>query len=235
MNYLDRFHRNLERRWKGSLISVAEAKAIEPNAKKYLSQLAGTNQVDRVTWGWYWLPDEYKDFFDFLAKDHHFKVLQKQSAAALWNGDFIHRDGFTVAVRNSSYARALKTFAKSQGWNVEVETRDFEKNQYRRMRGLPVEELEDTIVDCVKEWAFADAFASVRQNKDAVDWVRISRHYGERIPQSNIRVGQVLKYGTAMMRSRSEDLEQGAHLTGISDDFVRRQVEEAAEQVTELA
>lgn len=145
------------------------------------------------------------------------------------------RDSFTVAVRNSSYARALKTFAKSQGWNVEVETRDFEKNQYRRMRGLPVEELEDTIVDCVKEWAFADAFASVRQNKDAVNWDRISRHYGERIPQSNIRVGQVLKYGTAMMRSRSGDLEHGAHLARIPDDFVRRQVEEAAERVSELA
>jgi len=235
MNYLGRFLGKLDRRWKGSLISVAEAKAIESNAKKYLSQLAGTSQVDKVTWGWYWVPDEYKDFFDFLAKDRHFKVLQKQSAAALWNGDFIHRDSFTIAVRNSSYARALKTFTKSQGWNVEVETRDFEKNQYRRMRGLPVEELEDTIVDCVKEWAFADAFASVRQNKDAVNWDRISRHYGERIPQSNIRVGQVLKYGTAMMRSRSGDLEHGAHLARIPDDFVRRQVEEAAERVSELA
>lgn len=235
MNYLDRFHGKLERRWKGSLISVAEAKAIEPNAKKYLSQLAGTHQVDKVTWGWYWVPDEYKDFFDFLAKDHHFKVLQKQSAAALWNGDFIHRDSFTVAVRNSSYARALKTFAKSQGWNVEVETRNFEKNEYRRMRGLAVEELEDTIVDCVKEWAFADAFASVRQNKDAVDWDRISRHYGERIPQSNIRVGQVLKYGTAIMGSQSKDLENSAHRARIPDDFVRRQVKEAAERVTELA
>jgi hypothetical protein len=38
-----------------------------------------------------------------------------------------------------------------------------------------------------------------------------------------------------MMRSRSGDLEHGAHLARIPDDFVRRQVEEAAERVSELA
>jgi hypothetical protein len=45
------------------------------------------------------------------------------------------------------------------------------------MRGLRVEELEETIVDCIKAWAFADAFASVVQNYNDVDWARISRHY----------------------------------------------------------
>jgi len=64
-----------------------------------------------------------------------------------------------------------------EGWNVEVETRCFEKTQYREMRGLRVEELEETIVDCIKAWAFADAFASVVQNYNDVDWARISRHY----------------------------------------------------------
>ena len=234
MNYLERFHKKLKRGWKGSLISVAEAREIEPNAKKYLSQLARTGQVEKVAWGWYWVPGGTSDFFDFLVRDKHFKVLQKQSAAALWNGDFIHRDRFVVAVRDNSYARALEWFASSQKWNVKIEARDFEESQYRRIQSLPAEALEETIVDCIKEWAFADAFASLFQNYKIVDWGRISKHYWERIPRSSVRVGQIMKYGTAIMRREGEDYGHGVGRVRISDDFVRRQVEEAAEQVIEL-
>jgi hypothetical protein len=231
MDYLERFRRNLERKWKGSLISVAEARGIEPNAKKYLSELAAAREVEKVSWGWYWIPDKYRHFFDFLAKDKHFKILQKQSAAALWNGDFVHRETYTVAVRDRSYARALKSFASLQGWKVEVEAREFREGEYGRMQGLRVEALEETIVDCVKEWAFADAFASVFQNHKAVDWDRISKRYWERIPRSNVRVGQVLKYGEAIMNREPDDSVRAR----ISDGFVSRQVEEAAQRVIELA
>lgn len=235
MDYLNRFRGRLERGWRASLISVAEARAIDPNAKKYLSQLAGKGRIEKVSWGWYWIPGKCRDFFDFMARDKHFKVLQKQSAASLWNGDFIHRDSFTVAVCERSYARALKSFASSRGWNVEVETRKFERAQYQGMRGLPVESLEETIVDCVKEWAFADAFASVLRNFNAIDWDRISRHYWERIPRSNVRVGQILRYGTATLRRATHDPDCRPTRTRITDDFVRRQVVEAAERVVDLA
>jgi hypothetical protein len=231
MDYLEHFRRKLERRWKGSLISVAEAREIEPNAKKYLSELAAAGEITKVSWGWYWIADKYRDFFDFLGKDKHFKVLQKQSAAAFWNGDFIHRESYSVAVRDRSYARALRSFASLQGWKVEVEAREFQEGEYGRMQGLPVEALEETIVDCVKEWAFADAFASIFQNHKAVDWDRISKHYWERIPRSNVRVGQVLKYGEAIMDREPERPVRSA----IPDGFVSRQVEEAAQRVIELA
>jgi len=234
MNYLERFRRKLEKHWKGSLVSVAEAEKIEPNAKKYLSQLPPTGEVSKVSWGWYWVPCKYKDFFDFLAKESHFKVLQKQSAASLRNGDFIHRDGYSVAVRDRSYGRALKSFAASQGWKVEVEKRNFRASEYRKIRGLLVERLEETVVDCLKEWAFADALSSVFLNYGSIDWHSISKHYWERIPRSDVRVGQVLKYGTAIMRSSDYDERSGVRVR-ISDDFVRRQVEEAAQKVVEFA
>ena len=105
---LERFHEQLKENFKGSLVQVREAEAIDANAKVYLNRMARGGRVERVTWGWYWIPDKHSDFFDFLAKDRHFKVLHKQSAAA-------------------------------------------------------VEGLEPTIVDCTKEWSFADAFACVRE------------------------------------------------------------------------
>lgn len=213
---------------------MSEATVIEPNAKKYLSQLAKQGRVEKVTWGWYGVADNYKDFFDFLAKDKHFKVLQKQSAAAFWSGDFIHRDHFTVAVKDRSYGRALQVFSRSRGWNVLAETRDLSRTEYRQIGGLYVEALEETVIDCVKDWAFADAFACLNQNYGTFDWHKISRHYWERIPRSDTRVGQILDYGASIL-GRETDLEAySATKTRITDDFIRRQVEEAAERVTEL-
>jgi hypothetical protein len=235
MSYLDGFRKKLEKGWKGSLVSVAEATAVEPNAKKYLSQLARKGQIEKVIWGWYWIPDNHKDFFDFLAKDKHFKVLQKQTAASVWNGDFVHRDSYAVAVSASSYGRALRKFADSRGWDVVIEIRDFRANEYVKRGGLFVEALEETIVDCVKGWAFADAFSSLHENHDTIDWDRIYQHSWDRISGSDSRVGQILKYGTSVMsRTAGADLRAMTRAY-ISDDFVRRQVEEAAERVVDLA
>ncbi|MBI4446868.1 MAG: hypothetical protein HY645_13305, partial [Acidobacteria bacterium] len=122
MDYLDGFRERLEKKWKGSLVSVSDAKGVEANAKEYLGQLARKREIEKVAWGWYWVPDSYESVFDFLAKDRHFKVLQKQTAAAVWNGDFIHREHYSIAVKNGSYGRALEAFAKSRGWRVSVET-----------------------------------------------------------------------------------------------------------------
>ncbi len=233
MSYLDEFQKKLGKRWKGSLVSVSEAGEVDANAKKYLSQLAKIGDVEKVTWGWYWIPDEYEDFLDFLAKDKHFKVLHKQTAAAWWSGDFVHRNYFAVAVKEASYGKALERFARSQGWNVSVETRDFKKGEYRRVDSLYVEALEETIVDCLKAWAFADAFSSLHANHEQIDSDRITRHYWERIPRTNTRVGQVLKYGGSLI-GREGDRAYPPVRSYISDGFVRRQVEEAAERVIKL-
>jgi len=225
MSYLDQFLRKLQRECKGSLVRVSEVKA--PNAKRYLSQLAQQGRIEKVARGWYWVPDHYEDFFDFLAKEKHFKVLQKQTAASVWNGDFVHRNQFTLAVKDKSYGRALKAFSESRGWPVSIEVKEFKHTEYRKMGRLYVESLEETIVDCVKEWAFTDAFASLHQNYEAIDWDRIFKHYWERIARSNTRVGQVLKSYIASRRDR-------APKTRIPDNFIRRQVEEAIEKVREL-
>ena len=228
MNYLDKFHTFLDSQWKGSLIRVSEIAKTEPNAKKYLGQLAHLGRIEKVIWGWYWIPGRDKDFFHFLAKDRNFKVLQKQTAAGFWNGDFIHREQFSVAVRDKSFAKAFASFAKSRGWNVAIDVRDFKPSQYKKTDGLLVETLEETIVDCIKAWAFADAFASLRQNSKSVNWKQISTHYWERIPKCSARVGQIVQYA----RSDNDDRE---HTLSISDDFLRRQVEEASERVSEFA
>ena len=98
-----------------------------------------------------------------------------------------------------------------------------------------VESLEDTIVDCVKDWAFADALSSLHENKDRVDWRRIFSHSWERISGTNTRVGQVVKYGTSIIGRETGSSAYAESKTAIPDDFVRRQVEEAAAKVIEFA
>lgn len=235
MDYLERFAKKLERRWKGSLIRVAEAERIEPNAKKYLGQLADRGEVEKVTWGWYWLPYRYKDFFDFLAKDKNFKVLEKQGAAAFWNGDFLHRDYFVVGVKDKSYGKALEEFARSKGWKVSVEVRGFTRSEYTASRGVYVESLEETIVDCVKDWAFTDAFSSLYENRDRVNRKKLFERSWERVRGSSARVGQILKYGASILERETGIDKNAESRAEIQDDFIRRQVEEAVEKVVAFA
>ena len=235
MRCLDEFLQNLERDRKGSLVSVSEAKQEDKNAKKFLSLLAQRNRVQRVTWGWYWIPVKYNDFFDFLAKDKHFKVLQKQTAASIWNGDFIHRDHSMVAVKSKGFAKAFKAFSESQGWNVSVEIRNFEEGQYRKVGKLYVESLEETIVDCLKAWAFADAFAALYDNHGTVNDEGLSTHYWERIPRTEVRVGQVLARGNYLIEQAAAGEFKALTPFRISDSFVERQIEEAVDKVVAFA
>ena len=234
MGYLDTFLEKLEKDWKGSLVSVSDAKQVEKNAKKFLSLLAQQDRLARVSWGWYWVPDKYQDFYDFLTKDKHLKVLQKQTAASFWNGDFIHRDYYIVAVQNESYGKALQKLSEGQGWNTRIETRNLTDMNYEEIDGIYVESIEDTIIDCLKEWAFTDAFATLHENYEALDWDKVSKHYWERIPRTNLRVGQVIKYGTNII-TRGTQHSQYSSRARMPEGFMKRQVEEAAEKVIEFA
>ena len=182
MQYLDNFLKALQAKWKGSLIRVSDAAAIQPNAKKFMGLLAKTGRIEKVIWGWYWVPGTYRDFYDFLSKDKNFKVLQKQSAAAFWNGDFIHRDHFSVAVKDKGFAKAVAVFARDKGWNVAVEVRTLKPSQYVETAGICVESLEETIIDCVKSWAFTDAFSAMAQNRRRLQWRKLEDRRWERIP-----------------------------------------------------
>ncbi|UCE75195.1 MAG: hypothetical protein JSV56_05700, partial [Methanomassiliicoccales archaeon] len=97
-DYLTKFNNKLKRKWKGSLVKVKNIKHMEPNAKKYLNNLAKAKLIKNITWGWYWIPSNPKDFFDFLRQDKNFKIISSQTAASFWNYDFIHRDMYTIKV-----------------------------------------------------------------------------------------------------------------------------------------
>jgi len=68
VNYLADFLRKL-RPYQGGLIRVKAIKSIEPKAKEYLNKLSKQGLIERVVWGWYWVPTELIDIWDFLEKD----------------------------------------------------------------------------------------------------------------------------------------------------------------------
>ena len=130
-DYLTEFSKRLSH-YEGGLIKVKSRKAIEPKAKEYLNKLSKDGSIERVKWGWYWVPTEVKDVWDFLEKDQNFKVVSAQTAASFWNNDFVHRDVYVLKVKDESYGKALKELGKKKGWNFEVEyAKDSSKIKYR--------------------------------------------------------------------------------------------------------
>lgn len=65
--YLREFNEKL-RLFKGSLVKVKSVKDIEPNTKEYLNKLSKEGLIERVKWGWYWIPAKIKDVWDFWRK-----------------------------------------------------------------------------------------------------------------------------------------------------------------------
>lgn len=229
--YLERFFRRLERGWKGSLVKVGFVE--EPNAKEYLNKLAKAGLVERVSWGWYWVPDKIEGIWDFLRSDKNFKVVAVQSAASLWNYDFVHRDTVVLKVRDESYGKALQEFAKKRGWNIKVE--HAEKMNYSMVGNLLVEDVADTIVDCLQNWAFVDAFAVLHANRRRLELKKLSdKIYWRRISGTNVRIGQALKYGTHRMNELSGKKLFSVRGVHLKDKFVKDGVDEAVEKVIEL-
>ena len=57
-------------------------KNLHPRAKEYLYRLSKNGEIRHVDWGWYFIPEEYEDPWDFLAKDKRFNVVIKQTTAS---------------------------------------------------------------------------------------------------------------------------------------------------------
>lgn len=221
---LERFYTDLQKRWAGSLVKVQQLR--HPHAKEYLHQLAATGRVERVAWGWYWVPAPLKDAWDFLGKDRNFKVVAGQTAASVWNGDFVHRDAYVVKVEDPSYARALKAFGETRGWTFQVEAAT-KPTVYTRVDGLLVETTYETVVDCMRRWAFMDALAVLRGHPE-IDVRRIYRqHYWQRLPGTKMRIRPALEYGVARLEGREP--------APLKDPYVERELDEAVEKVLELA
>ncbi len=229
--YLNQFYRKMKRKWKGSLVKVEYVE--EPNAKEYLNKLAKEGLIEKVSWGWYWIPEEIEDVWDFLGRDKNFKVVAMQTAASLWNYDFVHRDTVVLKVRDSSYGRALQEFAKQRGWSVEVEYA--KAINYRKMGNLFVEDLEDTVIDCLQHWAFMDAFAALYTNREKLRLERLAdAAYWRRISRTDVRVRQALEYGAYKMNELSGERLFSVRGLDLKDEFVKGEIDEAVEKVVEL-
>jgi len=233
---LNEFHENLAKKWKGSLVRVKSVKNMEPNAKEYLNKLSKEGLIERVRWGWYWVPTEVRDVWDFLEKDKNFKVVSSQTAASFWNYDFIHRDVYVLKVKDRPFGRALKEFAKSRGWNIEVEySKDFSKVKYKKVGNLLIEDMEDNVIECLQNWAFTDAFATLYINRDRIRLDRLYKEsYWKRVSKTNVRVRQVLEYGCHRINELSGKELFPSRESKLEDDFVRREIDEAVEKVVEL-
>jgi len=234
-NCLKEFHEKLGE-WRGSLVRVKSLRGIEPNAKKYLNNLSKEGLIERVKWGWYWIPTEIKDIWDFLEKDKNFKVISAQTAASFWNYDFIHRDAYVLKVRDKSFGKALKEFTKRRGWNIEVEyIKDFSKVKYKKFGNLLVEDIEDNVIECLQNWAFADAFATLYTNRDRINLDRLYKEsYWKRISKTDVRVRQALEYGYHRINELSGKKLFPCREPKLEDEFVRREIDEAVEKVVEL-
>lgn len=233
MGYLQDFYKSLMRDWAGSLVKVDRVK--HPHAKEYLGKLAREGLIKRVAWGWYWVPTPVKDVWDFLAKDRNSKVIAAQTAASYWNHDFIHRDVYRIKVRDKSYGKALEAFGRARGWTIVTEPLD-RHTKYVRVGRLLVETVNQSIVDCIQDWAFADAFAALHVNRRRIDWDELlQQSYWKRVSGSSVRARQVLEYAGSFFNKLSGQKIFKATKPSLEDDFIRRQIEEGVEKVIEIA
>ncbi len=165
-----------------------------------------------------------------------FKVIIKQTAASIWNYDFIHRDIYRLAVRDISYKRALEGFARQMGWNFEVEYHREIPYDYRGVDGLLVEAPESCIVSCMSEWSFADAFAILYFRREEVDFGKLKRMARwKRVSRTDVRVWTAVKYGCSLLNERLGKRVFRVRSTSLRREDVGELVDEAVEEVVEFA
>jgi hypothetical protein len=233
--YLEQFSSALEERWKGSLFRVRDAKEVDARAKEYLYRLARLGKVKKVYWGWYYIPEKQTEVWDFLAGDKGFKVLIKQTAASIWNYDFVHRDVYRLAVEDQSYKKALESFAQEVGWTFEVEFYDKIPYESKMVDDLFVESPESCITSCISDWAFTDAFATLYFRRDEVDFKKLKElSRWKRISKVDTRVWTAIKYGCKLFNE-----QLGKHIFKVKATALREElkelIEEAVEKVVEFA
>jgi len=232
--YLEEFYKALRRNYAGSLFSVRQASRLHPRAKEYLYRLRVLGRVERVGWGWYYIPEE-RDVWGFLSRDGNFKVLIKQTAASVWNYDFVHRSVYRLAVKDGGYKRALEALGRRRGWAFEVEVHDEIPYEYVRLGGLLIESLESSIVSCVAEWSFLDALAALYFRRDEIDFGKLKKiARWRRVSRSSVRVWQVIRYGCNLLNERLGRKLFKVRKASLDVD-IRELVDEAVDKVMEFA
>ena len=233
--YLKEFYDALKKH-EGSLVSVSTAKKINKNAKAYLFNLEKQGVVEKAAWGWYYVkPKKEASALEFLQQDQNFKAIVSQSAASFWNHDFIHREALNVVVDDKSFGKALAAFAKKKGWQLTIEyNKDARKLKFEKIRKLSVEGPDTAIIECVKNWAFADAIAVLVVNKNRINWQKLTgRSYWTRISGTDVRARQAIEYAAYQLNKKSDTKFNVRKIT-INDNFVRQELDEAVEKVLEF-
>ena len=111
---------------------------------------------------------------------------------------------------------------------------DSSKIKYRKIGNLFVEDIEDNVIECIQNWAFADAFATLYENRDRINLDRLYKEsYWKRISKTNVRAKQALEYGFHRIGELS-GVEFPHREPKLGDAFVRREIDEAIERVVEL-
>jgi len=235
--YLEQFSSALMEKWKGSLLKVSEAKRIDIRAKEYLYRLGKLGEIERVHWGWYYVPEEKQQgVWDFLTSDKGFKVLIKQTAASIWNYDFVHRNVYRLAVKDASYKKALERFGKEKGWIFEVEYYDKMPFEYKEVDRLFIETPESCLVNCMADWAFLDAFAVLYFRKDDISFDKVRElARWKRISRTETRVWNAIKYGCRLFNDQIGKKVFNVKATRLEQGDVKELVEEAVEKVMEFA
>ncbi len=234
--YLEQFSSALRERWRGSLFTVSEAKRIDARAKEYLHRLRRLGEVERVHWGWYYLPEKHMDVWDFLTRDRGFKVLIKQTAASIWNYDFVHRNVYRLAVEDSAYKRALERFGKNRGWIFEVEYHDKIPYEYREVDSLFIETPESCLVSCIAAWSFLDAFAVLYFRRDEISFNKVKElARWKRISRTDVRVWNAIKYGCRLFDEQIGRRMFNMKAARLEQVDVKELIEEAVEKVVEFA
>lgn len=233
---LEGFRTELRSRFKGSLFRVEDAEEISPNAKEYLYRLRSKGLVERVCWGWYRFPEEQTDPWEFLTKDKCRKVIVKQTAASIWNYDFIHRNVYHLAVEDRSYKRALEAYARKKGWLFEIELCDLDEVDFTEVDSLLVERPEACIVDCITDWSFLDAFATLYFRSDDVSLDRVKdTGRWRRISRTDTRVWNAVKYGCSLFNEKLGREVFHIRSTALGNESVKELIDEAVDKVIELA
>jgi len=101
---------------------------------------------------------------------------------------------------------------------------------------LFVEDVDETIVECMQRWAFIDAFATLYSNRSRVRLKDLLKQScWKRIKGTEVRVGQALEYGCSLINELTgKDLFK-VKKPKLEDEYVKHEIEEAVERVVELS
>jgi hypothetical protein len=139
-----------------------------------------------------------------------------------------------LRVSDRSYGRALEEFAKRRGWRFQVEYLD-KKMKCKKVGRLLVEDVHETIIECMNRWAFIDALATLYSNRHRIKLSDLLRQsYWKRIRGSNVRVRQALEYGCFLINESIGNRVFDVRKPRLDDEYLKRELEEAVEKVVEL-